>query len=128
MMKVLRYFHIRPLIEQETAIRGTIDALLGITAFPRGGATVRVEGDTDNGPVRVQVTLCSFHDNFVKKTGRKFADSKPVKTIPLNQLPHLLAKVNDKVKRRRPTAVKRIAAAYVIDYSFATKYFQPKKA
>jgi hypothetical protein len=110
-MKVVRFFHIRP---------------VGVARNPKGGATVRVEGETDGGPVRVQVAMCSKKDMFCRKTGRDTAAAKAVKTIPLNQLPHLLGRTEEKMyqqlRRVRP------GDRHIHDYSFATKYFKAKES
>jgi len=97
MSSIVRYFHIRT---------GT-----------KGGATVRVAGDTNLlGQVDVQFALCSKRDNFVKKLGRSFAEAAPVKVVPLRYLPQELQRIADKARSRHTT-----------DYTYGIKYFLPKE-
>ena len=99
-MKVVRYFHLRPFMEM------------------KGGATVKVVGDTDNpAQVDVQFVKCSRKDAFCKKTGRSFADKAPLKVVPLRYLPNELERIGAKV------GVDNLAA----DYFFACRYFLPKE-
>jgi hypothetical protein len=96
MSQVIRYFHIRT---------GT-----------KGGATVKVVGDTDKvGYVDVQATFVSKRDNYVKALGRSFAEKAPVKVVPLRFLPRELGLIQDKANYPFRT-----------DMSYAIKYFLPK--
>lgn len=100
-MNVERYFHIR--------------------TGDRGGATVRVCGDTEHvGHVKVQVAFCRSNEQFVKKLGRQVALSAPEQIVPLRFLPGSLAMVSEKAMRR--------AGKWNLlpDYTFALKYFLPK--
>lgn len=97
MAKVIRFFHIR--------------------TGKKGGATVRVAGDTESiGTVDVQFSLCSKKDNFVKAIGRSCAEKAPVKVVPLRFLPRELGVISDKAKR-----------AFNDDFTFAIKYFLPRE-
>lgn len=96
MSQVVRYFHIR--------------------AYGcKGGATVKVVGDTTTTSVEVQFSRCSKHDNFCKKTGRSFADKAPVKVIPLRFLP------------REIEEIARNQVGLIYNYDFSIKYFLPKE-
>ena len=76
-MNVIRYFHLRN--------------------GDRGGATVRVVGDTERvGQVDVQVVFVSKKDAYCKRTGRIEAEKKPVKVLPLRYLPQELARIANK--------------------------------
>lgn len=100
MSKVVRYFHLRPFMEM------------------KGGATVKVTGDTENpAQVDVQWTKCSRKDMFCKKTGRSFADKAPLKVVPLRYLPNELERISNKVG----------VINAVADYFFACRYFLPKE-
>ena len=99
MSKVVRYFHLRPFMEM------------------KGGATVKVSGDTDfPTQVDVQYVLCSRKDAYVKKTGRSLADKAPVKIVPLRYLPNELERICEKAGK------KHMAESFY----FAMRYFLPK--
>ena len=101
-MKVVRYFHLRPFMEM------------------KGGATVKVTGDTENpAQVDVQWTKCSRKDMFCKKTGRSFADKAPLKVVPLRYLPNELARIEDKANG--------VVGNEPANYFFACRYFLPKE-
>lgn len=104
-MKVERFFHIRP----------------SIGVVGRGGATVRVVGDTEMvGQVDVQVAFCSPKDMFCKRVGRQLATNAPLKVVSLRYLPHELKRVADKVTRT--------CKVYTNDnYMFSLRYFLPKE-
>ena len=101
-MKVVRYFHLRPFMEM------------------KGGATVKVTGDTENpAQVDVQWTKCSRKDMFCKKTGRVLSDKAPVKIVPLRYLPNELARIED--------GVYGVELDNKNDFLFAMRYFLPKE-
>lgn len=106
-MKVVRYFHIRN------------PQFLDVC---KGGATVRVSGDTELvGQVDVQYAECSSKDNFCKKTGRDLAEKAPIKVVPLRYLPKELDRIGERALKH-----KRLRA-YMDSYEYATKYFLPKE-
>ena len=103
-MKVERFFHLR--------------RFGGIYPETRGGATVRVTGDTEHvGQVDVQVTFCSKKDVYCKKTGREVAAKAPVKVVPLRYLPQELKRIAEKAG----------CHSQFQDQSFAVRYFLPKE-
>ncbi len=98
MPQVIRYFHLRPQI--------------GL----RGGATIRVAGDTERvGQVDIQIAICSRKDAFVKAVGRYVADYAPVKVVALRYLP------------REMEAVATQVLGYPVGFDFAIKYFLSKE-
>lgn len=106
-MKVERFFHLR----------------LG----DRGGATVRVVGDTDHPlQVDVQASYCSPEDMFCKKTGRKIAASRNPKVVPLRYLPQEMQRI-----AKRAEEISHIRGGWLSggsqDYTYAIRYFLPKE-
>ena len=105
MSKVVRYFHLRPFGKPT-----------------KGGATVRVTGDTNIlGQVDVQVAFCSRKDGFCKKIGREEAGKKVIKVVPLRYLPEELAGIMVDV------GYKTHLPFEIPDYTYAIKYFLPKE-
>jgi hypothetical protein len=122
-MRVERYFHIRPPHPLEPFLQGE-----RFVPDTKGGATVRVVGDTDSDKVQVQFTLCSVKDPFCRATGRKFASSKPILTMSLKALPDLLDGVAKDVVRnlKVPRNQRANHPLSNMDWSFSTKYFVAK--
>lgn len=107
-MKIERFFHVR-------------------TGTTRGGATVRVVGDTDTvGTVEVQTVFCSKKDPYCKKVGRELSTAEPIKVVPLRYLAAELARVQEQVHKKVKTPNGGIYA-WTPDYTFAIKYFLPKE-
>lgn len=106
MSVVERYFHIRD--------HGRL----------KGGATVRVVGDTNSDKVSVQFTLCSNKDNFSRQIGRGQAMMKLKHRILLSELPEFLGKIHEHAFVTGLTCT----IPESVDYSYATKYFTPKAA
>jgi hypothetical protein len=106
-MRVERFFHIRP---------------FGQT---RGGATVRVVGDTANpSHVEIQAVCCSRKDPYNKAVGREMAAAKPAKRVALRYLPKELAEI----EQAAGSIVHNVQMKkYPADYTFALKYFLPKE-
>lgn len=127
-MRTERYFHIRPTTMVAAVMDGPhmrLPALQRINS--RGGATVRVVGDGDT--VEVQVAYCSGKDAFCRKTGREYAASHPIQTYELKGLPNVLGEVAMNVTRnvlKVPRSKRGNHPLNNMDWSFATKYFQPK--
>ena len=113
MAKVVRYFHIRP---QQVTKNGEIKL------DTRGGATVKVTGDTEDAhSVNVQVAMCSVKDTFWKARGRSLAEERPSKVVALRYLPQELASIGAVVDRKSKSL--RVPR----DYTFSLKYFLPKE-
>lgn len=103
-MRVERFFHIRDMFS------------------PKGGATVRVVGDTEQcGQVDVQVVECSAHDNYSRKEGRSRVVAKPLKVVPLRKLPAELQSIALKAEKHG-----RIGYAQA-NFDYSVKYFLPKE-
>lgn len=95
-----------------------IERFFHLRQGPKGGATVRVVGDTDVvGHVFVQFARCSKKDAFCKATGRSLAVNKPAEYVALRYLPAALERI----------AKKEVGTQHPHDYSFAVKYFLPKE-
>lgn len=107
-MKIERFFHVR-------------------TGATRGGATVRVVGDTDTvGTVEVQTVFCSKKDPYCKKVGRELSTAEPIKVVPLRYLAAELGRVHEEVYKRNKVSNWPVYSL-VPDYTFAIKYFLPKE-
>ena len=110
-MKTVRYFHIRPIVRR----------LGRFMVYEKGGATVRVTGDSEDiSNVTIQSISCSKDDNFVRRNGRVLASKAPEEVIKLRYLGMHLAEIAEDVEDRckKPTQDS--------DYNFALKYFLPK--
>ncbi len=102
-MNVTRYFHIR--------------------TGDRGGATVKVSGDTERvGQVDVQVVFVSKKDAYCKRTGRLEVEKKPVKVVPLRFLPQELHRIRAKADNFDAYGYDSSAS-----WNFAVRYFLPKE-
>lgn len=111
MSKVIRFFHIRPIVRQKGQW------------VPRrnGGATVRVVGDTEEvGTVEVQTIFCVNKDLYNKKIGRTLASESPVKVVPLRMLAKELLEISEEVDQFCK------AKTEDTDYNWAIRYFLPK--
>ena len=105
MAQVVRYFHIRP-----------------YNKSGRGGATVRVVGDSERvGQVDVQATFCSKKDMYCKATGRVVAANSPVKVVPLRYLPQELACIQLEMAKRTKLPFE------LHDFTYSVRYFLPKE-
>ena len=99
-----------------------VERFFHVRAGDRGGATIRVMGDTDAvGTVNVQVAFCSRKDAFCRKTGRDVASKAPIQVMPLRYLPNALGMVAEKVMKKSKGAV------WPLDFTFSLKYFLPKE-
>jgi len=103
MAEVIRFFHLR---------NGT----------EKGGATIKVYGDTQNvGSVVVQAVLVSKKDNYCKKTGRTEVSKVKETAIPLRYLPNYLSDVMNRWVAQKDNPY------YPDMFNFAIKYFLPKE-
>lgn len=66
----------------------------------KGGATIILDGSTENTQVQVRVAYCNPSDVFCKKAGRLQAEQADVDVIPLRALPGVLGKLFKEVNRR----------------------------
>jgi hypothetical protein len=120
-MNVTHFCHIR-LVDRRTG-----------NAAMFGGATVRINGETNGGPVSIQVATCNTGrpaynedecikpDHFCKKVGREQAASKVAKMVPLRYLPAELEIIAAQLARRSKQPI------FNMDYSYTMKYFLPKE-
>ena len=124
MSKVERFFHVRPFssVADGYGVRDVISS--------RGGATVRVIGGTDIDTIAVQIAYCSANDAFCRKTGREVAEKHPMFVTHTTDLPKVLQEVARTVCGRvlkLSHSKRRQHHLWNTDYSFAMKYFEPKK-
>jgi hypothetical protein len=98
-MKVVKIFHVRaPLVVHRFLGRREVSPVVATDKLAtHGGATIVVEGDTDNPKfVQMRVAFCRFSDNYNKKLGIKTAKSKDPEVVPLR----LLAKSLSDIERQ----------------------------
>jgi hypothetical protein len=111
-VKVIRYFHMN-------TRRYWNPSGLPHTRSKYAGATVRVEGDTDDpAQVDVQVTFCSIKDAYCRKTGREEALKAKTKVVMLRYLSRELLDIAKQANYGFPKQG---------DWDFAMKYFLPKE-
>lgn len=126
-MRIERFVHIRP--------QGCIPAYLFDIAdlgetLSRGGATVRVVGDTESDTVTFQVAYCSADDQFCRATGRDVATKHPMCTTPLESLPQVLQDVARNVVSRvlkLSHNQRKYHKLWTYNGSYITKYFKAKE-
>lgn len=113
-MRVERYFYIRA--------PGTT----------KGGATIRVVGDTNEDEVAVQVTHCSQNTAFSRKEGRKYAEEKEHHRMPLADLPKKMMRTAHRVIKLCKTIPASQRTDYDLwntdesGYGFTMKFFRAK--
>ena len=94
----------------------------------RGGATVRVIGNRAQG-VRISYSLCSANDAFCRKTGREWAGKHKELWYRLDELPGKLQEIAREVTGRvlkLSHSKRKQHHLWNTDFTFATKYFEPK--
>lgn len=105
MAQVTRFFHIRPYGKSG-----------------RGGATVKVTGDTERvGQVDVQAAFCSKKDMFCKRIGREEAAKGPTKVVPLRYLPQELGRIQLEMAKKTKLPFE------LHDFTYGVRYFLPKE-
>jgi hypothetical protein len=65
-----------------------------------GGATVILDGNTENMEVQLRVAFCNPIDVFCKKSGRVTAETASIDVVQLRTLPGILGKLQKEVYRR----------------------------
>jgi len=117
-MQVVRYVHIRLVSPRD-----------GKWVYqPRGGATVRVSGNTDTpGQVDLQVAFCSKKDTFCKERGRIEAFKAPVKIVPLRYIGKHVQDIAQEAMNRREGGTKGLDVVVENNYDFLIRYFLPKE-
>jgi hypothetical protein len=131
MSKVFRVIHMRaPLPIHIVVSKKKVETTLDPTTNAMfGGATVVIEGDTENpGLVQVKTAFCRFSDNYCRKKGRDTARERDPEVVSLRELPSTLREIERQMLWQVQPVLRKdedLLRSYVRDWNHVVRHFLP---